>query len=238
MKEIICGYCSGAARIDGRDCPVCEARGHVRLASENRYVCSSCSGSSHGDDGAPCHLCHGIGWLDANRQPIKIYKWNVQAPIPTVFPGLAEAIQRALQTPSQPPQAHTQLIAPSRIEELKACAPTSLDFTKLIRLCEEANANYENKCYAAVAMLTRAILDHVPPVFGQQKFDHVVANYAGGRSFKDMMEHLNEASRKIADALLHMPMRASEVLPTAQQVNCIQQLDALLAEIVRITPKA
>jgi hypothetical protein len=121
---------------------------------------------------------------------------------------------------------------------LKACAPTSLDFTKLIRLCEEANANYENKCYSAVAMLTRAILDHVPPVFGQQKFDHVAANYAGGRSFKDTIEHLNEASRKIADALLHMPMRASEVLPTAQQVNCIQQLDALLAEIVRITPKA
>lgn len=86
-------------------------------------------------------------------------------------------------------------------------------------------------------MLTRAILDHVAPVFARRNFDRVVANYAGGRSFKDAMEHLNEASRKVADALLHMPMRSSEVLPTAQQVDCRQQLDVLLGEIVRITPK-
>ena len=160
--------------------------------------------------------------------------------MPTFIPGLTEAIQRALELPPRPPPppADTHLIAQSRIEELRACAPTGLDFTKLIRLCEEANINYEGKCYAAVAMLTRAVLDHVPPVFGQRSFDQLVANYAGGRSFKDAMEHLNEASRKVADALLHMPMRSSEVLPTLQQVNCGQQLDVLLGEIVRITPKA
>jgi hypothetical protein len=33
-----------------------------------------------------------------------------------------------------------------------------------------------------------------------------------------------------------MPIRDSETLPTAQQMNCGQQLDVLLSEIVRITP--
>jgi hypothetical protein len=32
-----------------------------------------------------------------------------------------------------------------------------------------------------------------------------------------------------------MPIRQSETLPTPQQVSCGQQLDMLLAEIVRIT---
>jgi hypothetical protein len=39
----------------------------------------------------------------------------------------------------------------------------------------------------------------------------------------------------VADAHLHMPIRKSETLPTAQQINCSLQLDMLLAEIVRIT---
>jgi hypothetical protein len=82
-------------------------------------------------------------------------------------------------------------------------------------------------------MLTRAILDHVPPVFGMAKFENVVANYSGGRSFKETMQHLQDASRKIADGHLHEKMRLSEALPTQQQVNCCQQLDVLLGEIVR-----
>jgi hypothetical protein len=48
------------------------------------------------------------------------------------------------------------------------------------------------------------------------------------------MQHLENAARKVADAHLHMPIRKSETLPTAQQVNCGQQLDVLLSEIVRI----
>ncbi len=85
-------------------------------------------------------------------------------------------------------------------------------------------------------MLTRGVLDHVPAVFGLRTFSEVANNYAGGgKSFKDAMHHLENASRKVADAHLHMPIRKSETLPTAQQVNCGQQLDVLLSEIVRIT---
>jgi hypothetical protein len=40
------------------------------------------------------------------------------------------------------------------------------------------------------------------------------------------MLHLENAARKVADAHLHMPIRGSETLPTAQQVNCGQQLGA------------
>ena len=92
------------------------------------------------------------------------------------------------------------------------------------------------KTYFATAMLTRGLLDHVPPLFGTNTFSQVANNYGGGgRSFKDTMHHLENAARKVADAHLHMPIRRSETLPTAQQVHFASQLDVLLAEIVRIT---
>jgi hypothetical protein len=84
-------------------------------------------------------------------------------------------------------------------------------------------------------MLTRGLLDHVPPLFGLPTFTQVANNYSGGgRSFKDTMQHLEGAARKVSDGHLHTPIRKSETLPTLQQVYCSPQIDVLLSEIVRI----
>lgn len=132
------------------------------------------------------------------------------------------------------PAVALALIAGERIEQLRGIQCSQFDLKKLIRLCEEINAVYAVGCYFATAMLIRAVLDHVPPLFGLNAFNEVVNNYAGGgKSFKDHMEHLHNASRKVADSYLHMPVRQSETLPTPQQVNSGQDLDTLLAEIVR-----
>jgi hypothetical protein len=128
------------------------------------------------------------------------------------------------------------VIAESRLAELRTLASAQFDFKKLIRLCEEINTAYGQKCHFATAMLTRGLLDHVPPLFGQPSFKEVANNYGnGGKSFKDAMHHLENAARKVADAHLHIPIRKSETLPVAQQVNFAPQLDVLLSEIVRIT---
>jgi hypothetical protein len=132
--------------------------------------------------------------------------------------------------------AATQLtvIADSRLDELRALRSSQFDFKKLIRLCEEINMAYSESCYFATAMLTRSLLDHVPPIFGKNNFDEVANNY-GGKSFKGTMQHLQNAARNVAEGHLHQQIRKSETLPSAQQVNCGQQLDVLLEEIVRIT---
>lgn len=203
-------------------------------------VCRYCTGSARIDD-APCEICGGIGFLDDGRQPLQVLRRSDKFIASATW--LLDAVKRAAALPPAKARhalrpANIQLIAPSRVDELRECAPTNLDFRKLIRLCEEINICAEQKCWYAVAMLIRSILDHVPPVFGVAKFEHVVANYAGGRSFKETMGHLQETGRKIANAHLHERMRPAEVLPTPQQVNCGQQLDILLSEIVRITPKS
>jgi hypothetical protein len=130
----------------------------------------------------------------------------------------------------------SSFIAESRIDELRKLSSRDFDFRKLVRLCEELNSSYGNGNYYATAMLTRGILDHVPPLFGYPAFAQVANNYSGGgKSFKETMQHLEGAARKIGDGHLHMPIRKSETLPTPQQVYCGAQLDVLLAEIVRIT---
>jgi len=62
-----------------------------------------------------------------------------------------------------------QFIDDSRIEELRTINSDQFDMSKLVRLCEELNSNYSNKNYYSVALLGRAIIDHVPPIFGYEK---------------------------------------------------------------------
>ncbi len=102
------------------------------------------------------------------------------------------------------------LIAESRLEEIRALKSSEFDFRKLIRMCEELNIAYREESYFATAMLTRGLLDHVPPIFGRKNFDEVASNY-GGKSFKGTMQHLQNASRNVADA--YCP--ASELRATA-----------------------
>jgi hypothetical protein len=125
-------------------------------------------------------------------------------------------------------------IDPNRIDELKNLTSTQFDFSKLIRLCEELNAAFASESYFAVAMLGRALVDHVPPVFSQSTFSEVANNYAGTKSFKASMQTLHRSLRNIADQHLHSAIRSSETLPNARQVDFGSDLDVLLSEVVRL----
>jgi hypothetical protein len=162
--------------------------------------------------------------------------YDAKAELDALIPEIETALECIDDADDISDSESSIVIAPSRLVELRSLVSPDFDFTKLVRLCEEVNTSYGLHCYYAAAMLIRSVLDHVPPIFGFRNFGEIANNYAGGgRSFKDAMNHLESASRKVADAHLHMPIRKSEILPTAHQVNCGQQLDLLLAEIVRIT---
>lgn len=125
-------------------------------------------------------------------------------------------------------------VDPTRLEEIRSLSSSTYDLTKLVRFCDELNICYADDCFLATAMLVRAILDHVPPIFSVKNFSEVANNYAGAKSFKESMQHLEKSSRKIADSHLHLQIRAKEVLPNRTQVNFSSDLDVLLAEIVRV----
>ena len=121
-----------------------------------------------------------------------------------------------------------------RLKTLRTIRTDDFDLAKLIRLLEELNECSQADCHMATIMIVRAVLDHVPPIFGFGTFKEVANNYRGQGSFKISMEHLENSSRKIADQHLHGAIRNKEVLPNKTQVNFSNELDVLLAEIVRI----
>ncbi|NKI18508.1 hypothetical protein HCU74_13915 [Spongiibacter sp. KMU-166] len=122
----------------------------------------------------------------------------------------------------------------TRLAELRGIVGQNWDMARLVRLCEELNIAHENGCLMSIAMLVRAILDHIPPIFGCKNFAEVVNNYPGSKSFRGSMQHLDKALRHVADSLLHQQIRKRESLPSPTQVDFRAGVDVLLGEIVRV----
>jgi len=128
---------------------------------------------------------------------------------------------------------HVEYVDINRIMELNNITTNNFDLTKLIQFCIELNRAYNKKSYLTIPLLVRAIIDHVPPIFGKQNFTEVCGS-CGTKSFKESMNILDKSSRKIADSIIHTQIRNKEVLPNETQINFKADLDVLLAEIYRI----
>ena len=124
-------------------------------------------------------------------------------------------------------------VDPSRLAEIRSITGKGWDLTKLAQLCGELNLAHQHDTHMTVAMLLRAIVDHVPPAFGTRSFAEVANNIAA-KSVKASMQRLQESLRNIADTHLHTHIRPKESIPTATQVDFRQELDVLLSEVVRL----
>lgn len=217
MKEVI-------SSIIGQ--PVEEAvvrRWHARLAPPSHHAPGLLRPCSISTVNTSSHRFHARAYFVSGKAPA----WERISELEKLLPG-PKVAQQELKSDGQ------SFVSESRIEQIRALTPTAFDLCKLVRLCEELNIVYSGGAFFATAMLTRAILDHVPPLFGMDTFTAVANNYSGARSFKETMKRLEEAARKIADGHLHGHIRRKETLPEPQQVNFAAEVDVLLAEIVRI----
>jgi hypothetical protein len=136
---------------------------------------------------------------------------------------------------SVPNRATYEFIATVRLDALRSANHVEFDCTRLICLCEELNACAAGGHAHAVILLVRAVLDHIPPVFGVRSFAEVASNYGGGgQSFKASAERLQNQARKVADRMLHQIIRNREVAPEMHEVDFSRELETVLAEVCRI----
>ena len=133
-----------------------------------------------------------------------------------------------------PDYKSTPYVAEERIEELAEIQSDRFSSIKLICLLRELNSAYNNDCHYSVGILVRAVIDHVPPIFGFTTFQELANNYQGPKSFKLGMKRLNDSLRNLADSYLHVQIRNIESLPTMNQVDFRAELDALLSEVSRV----
>jgi len=129
-------------------------------------------------------------------------------------------------------------VDPTRIRELETISSRKFDTSKLVKLCKELNIANKNSCYMTIAILTRTIIDHVPPLLDMKTFSEVANNYQKStKSFKKSMKQLQDSMRNISDSVLHTTIRKKESIPTFVQVDFSADLDVLFGEIVRVNKK-
>lgn len=125
----------------------------------------------------------------------------------------------------------------TRLQELEKIKNSNFDLTKLIQLTKEIEWSFTSGNYYSTALLQRAMIDHIPPLFNCQNFNEVVNNYkseGNQQSFKKSMGHLHNSLRAIGDSSIHSQIRKKEVLTNAKQVDFSSDVDVLLSEIIRI----
>jgi len=124
-------------------------------------------------------------------------------------------------------------INPQRLDDLRSTNCKKFDTRRLVAMCVELNDSASRENVHAVAMLSRAILDHIPPIFDCKDFSKFANNSPGGSSFKAIMRHLDETCRNVANIQLHQQIGPDVTLPNMTQVNFSQGLDVLLSEVIK-----
>ena len=118
-----------------------------------------------------------------------------------------------------------------RIDQLKSISSKQFDLSRLIRLCEELNINFTEKCCLGTIMITQAIIDHIPPIFGCSTFSAITAENSGSNAFKQAIRNLSDGFGKIAGRYLNRQIKDIEPLPAISQVDFSEEIDILLVQI-------
>lgn len=145
-----------------------------------------------------------------------------------------QALHLSLSDLAKPPQAAVLIppfVDPRVIAELRQINHRNFDLTKVIRFCEELNASYQARNFLASILLIRALLNHIPPIFGHSSFLQVVNS--SRKSLKELLKPLEEIARDVADLHTHCLIRHKESLPTQNQVEPFRaNFEVLLLEII------
>ncbi len=125
----------------------------------------------------------------------------------------------------------TEFIDSSIVRALQNVKNKQFDLSKVIKFCEEINGAFNSGYFLATALLVRALINHVPPIWGHQTFSQVVAQ--SSKSRKELFKPLDEIARDIADLHTHDVIRHKESLPTRRQLEMFKpNIEVLLQEIV------
>ncbi|RWO40429.1 MAG: hypothetical protein EOS11_19705 [Mesorhizobium sp.] len=124
----------------------------------------------------------------------------------------------------------------STISAMGELSHPEFDFSRLIQMCRELNTAHQSECHISVIFLVRAIIDHIPPIFGENSF--AVAANKLPHSKKKTFLNLQNSSRNIADSYLHQHIRRRENQPTATEVNFSQDLSVVLGEVINAVRSA
>jgi hypothetical protein len=156
--------------------------------------------------------------------------YDAKAELDALLPDIEAALEQADESVLAV-GGSAWIIDPALIDQLSTATSPDLDVTFLVRMCREINSCFAHGNLVATTLLMRAVLNYVPPLFGQESFPQVVAHI--DRSLKDSFNHLENGLRKIADFHTHRRISPTEFYPSPAQVEPFKpQFELLLQQVV------
>jgi hypothetical protein len=156
--------------------------------------------------------------------------YEARAEIDALLPDIDAALERCDEAALATGMS-AWIVDPSLIDRLAQKSPATVDVEFLVKLCKEINSCFAHGDIVATTLLMRAVLNYVPPVFGQGTFEQVVASI--GKSLKDSFGHLENGLRKIADFHTHRRIGGGDFYPSAAQVEPYKpQFELLLQQVL------
>ncbi|MGW1622301.1 hypothetical protein [Streptomyces sp. NPDC002172] len=164
---------------------------------------------------------------------------RLRLPQPVIVRQLPPSVTGFNSEPEESPAPEPQpsalvYVDESLIKELEAKhSTTKWSLNKLIQLLRELNSNYGMENPYACHALLRAILDHVPPVFGANNFEQLASSppQAWKQTDKDYLRQLKNFKPQGHDAL-HRQIRESADLIKMGYMPPQAWLDALLRLVI------
>lgn len=101
------------------------------------------------------------------------------------------------------------------------------DLSKFVQLLEELDGSVQAGYVYGTHALLRAVLDHIPPIFGQPHFDAVASNYPWSRTDRKYMQRL-AVFRAQADDALHRQIGKTRDVLSAHDMPPAVMLNRLL----------
>ena len=163
--------------------------------------------------------------------PLVGYSYDYIAEMTELILCAASALRLPVSIPPHVNQS-TQFVNKSIIADLMARSTARYDTSQLVRFCEELNSAYASGNFYSCAMLTRAIIDHVSPLFGGTDFKSIVANWPKG-AVKTQLQHLDSVAKQLGHIVLHTQIGSELTKVSHTSIDCKQALDALLRECLR-----
>ena len=142
--------------------------------------------------------------------------YDARAEVDALLPDIEAALELA-DNSTFSVGGNAWIIDPGLIERLASAQSAQFDVRFLVRMCREINSCFAHGNVVATALLMRAVLNYVPPVFGHKTFPQVVANV--GQSLKESFAHLENGLRRIADFHTHRLIGPAELYPSSAQVE-------------------
>jgi hypothetical protein len=141
---------------------------------------------------------------------------DARAKLDALLPDIEASLEN-LDSAGIPVTTNRWIVEPAIVSRLATTKSAHVNVASLVRMCTEINSSYANRNLLATVLLMRAVLTHIPALFGYGSFAEVLANVGNG--LDESFAHLETGLQRLAELHTDRRVGSSAVYPSVVQVD-------------------